>query len=208
MPTALFSTAYFAPIQYFAHMRRSSNPIIESCEHFIKQTYRNRCIIATANGQMPLSLPIDKTNSEKTSIRDVKLSDHGNWQHMHWNSIESAYNSSPFFEYYADDLHPFFVKKPGFLFDFNEEIRTKISELLDIPGDVSFTQEYIKEGETPEGWQDFRNTIHPKKIQSEVDPIFIAKPYYQVFDHKFGFQPNLSILDLLFNMGPESILYL
>jgi len=208
MPKALFSTAYFAPVQYFTHLIRSTEPSIESCEHFIKQTYRNRCIIATANGQMSLSLPIDKTNSEKTTIRDVKLSDHGNWQHLHWNSIESAYNSSPFFEYYADDLKPFFVKKPGFLFDFNEEIRTKIGELLDIPCKVTFTQEYIKEGETPEGWQDFRSSIHPKKVLNEFDPNFIPKPYYQVFDRKFGFQPNLSILDLLFNMGPESILYL
>jgi len=208
MPTALFSTAYFAPVEYFAHLRRSSDPKMESCEHFIKQTYRNRCIIATANGPMSLSLPIDKTDSEKTSIRDVKLSDHGNWQHMHWNSIESAYNSSPFFEYYADDLKPFFERKPGFLFDLNEEIRIKMSDLLDISDEVSFTQEYIKEGETPEGWLDFRNIIHPKKVLSEADSHFIAKPYYQVFDRKFGFQPNLSILDLLFNMGPESILYL
>jgi len=208
MSTALFSTAYFAPIQYYAHLRQSTNPLIESCEHFIKQTYRNRCIVATANGLMPLSLPIDKSNSEKSDIRDVKISDHGHWQHLHWNSIESAYNSSPFFEYYADDLRPFFENKPGFLFDFNEAIRVKICELLEISGEVNYTREFIKEGETPTGWQDFRGIIHPKKNPLEVDPTFIPKPYYQVFNHKFGFQPNLSILDLLFNMGPESILYL
>jgi len=208
MSTALFSTAYFAPIQYYAHLRQSTKPLIESCEHFIKQTYRNRCIVATANSLMPLSLPIDKSNSEKSDIRDVKISDHGHWQHLHWNSIESAYNSSAFFEYYADDIRPFFEKKPEFLFDFNEEIRVKICELLEIPGEVNYTQEFMKEGETPLDWQDFRGIIHPKKNLSEVDPTFLSKPYYQVFDHKFGFQPNLSILDLLFNMGPESILYL
>jgi len=208
MSKALFSTAYFAPIQYYAHLRQSTNPLVESCEHFIKQTYRNRCIVATANGLMPLSLPIDKSNSEKSDIRDVKISDHGHWQHLHWNSIESAYNSSPFFEYYADDLRPFFEKKPGFLFDFNEEIRVKICELLEIQGEVNYTREFIKEGETPADWQDFRGIIHPKKNLTDVDPTFISKPYYQVFNHKFGFQPNLSILDLLFNMGPESILYL
>jgi len=199
MSTALFSTAYFAPIQYFAHLTRSTDPIVESCEHFIKQTYRNRCIIATANGLMPLSLPIDKSDSEKTNIRDVKLSNHGNWQHLHWNGIESAYNSSPFFEYYQDDLRPFFENEPGYLFDFNESIRMKICEVLDIQREVRYSQEYIKEGELTTGWQDFRGIIHPKKNPAEVD---------RVFDRKFGFQPNLSILDLLFNMGPESILYL
>lgn len=208
MSTALFSTAYFAPVQYFVHLRRSENPIVESCEHYIKQTYRNRCIIATANGLMCLSLPIDKTYSEKTSIRDVKLSGHGNWQHLHWNSMESAYNSSPFFEYYADDLRPFFEKEPGFLFDFNESIRLKICDLLDIPGKVQYSAEYLKKDLLPEDYQDFREIIHPKKNPAEVDPDFVPKPYYQVFDRKFGFQPNLSILDLLFNLGPESILYL
>jgi len=208
MSTALFSTAYFAPIQYYAHLRQSTNPLVESCEHFIKQTYRNRCIVATANGLMPLSLPIDKSNSEKSDIRDVKISDHGHWQHLHWNSIESAYNSSAFFEYYADDIKPFFENKPGFLFDFNEAIRVKMCELLEISGEVNYTREFIKEGETPSDWQDLRGIIHPKKNPLEVDPTFISKPYYQVFDRKFGFQPNLSILDLLFNMGPESILYL
>lgn len=208
MSTALFSTAYFAPVSYFTHWRQCDDPRMEACEHFIKQTYRNRCIVATANGLMALSLPIDKINSEKTNIRDVKLSDHGNWQHLHWNSIESAYNSSPFFEYYADDLRIFFERKPGFLFDFNEEIRSVLCGLLDIPSQVILTTTYQKEGETEADWQDYRNIIHPKKAVSEVDPGFKARPYYQVFDRKFGFQPNLSILDLLFNMGPESILYL
>ncbi|MDD4921137.1 MAG: WbqC family protein [Bacteroidales bacterium] len=208
MSTAIFSTAYFAPIPYFVHFRESTNPVIESCEHYIKQTYRNRCMIATANGLMSLSLPIDKSNSEKTAIRDIKISEHGHWQHLHWNSIESAYNSSPFFEYYADDLRPFFERKPGFLFDFNEEIRLKIGELLDLSVEAEHSTEYIREELLPEGWHDFREIIHPKKILAEVDPGFTPKPYYQVFNHKYGFQPNLSIMDLLFNMGPESILYL
>jgi len=208
MPTSLFSTAYFAPIVYYACLRQSSNPSIESCEHYIKQTYRNRCILATANGLMSLSLPIDKKYSEKTSIRDVKISNHGNWQHLHWISIESAYNSSPFFEYYADDLKPFFEKKPQYLFDFNEAIRVKICELLNISDQVNYTPTYLKEEEVPSTCKDFRGLIHPKKTLDETGINFIAKPYYQVFNQKFDFQPNLSILDLLFNMGPESILYL
>lgn len=208
MPTALFSTAYFAPVQYYALLRQSTDPVIEAWEHYLKQSYRNRCIIGTANGLMPLSLPVDKINSEKATIRDVKISDHGNWQHLHWNSIESAYNSSPFFEYYADDLRPFFEEKAGFLLDFNERIRVKMCELLDISGEVRYSTEYLKKDHLPEGYLDFRESIHPKKDWTKTDAVFTAKPYYQVFDHKFGFQPNLSILDLLFNMGPEAILYL
>lgn len=204
MHTTLFSTAYFAPIQYFWHWRRSEHILVEAFEHYIKQTWRNRCVIGTANGPMTLSLPVEG-KGEKTCIRDVRLSDHGNWRHLHWNSIESAYNSSPFFEYYADDLLHFFQKKQEFLFDFNEEIRDKMCDLLEIHPPSGKTSFFLPERDLPENWTDWRNNIHPKK---ELDSDFQAKPYYQVFDRKFGFQPNLSILDLLFNMGPEAILHL
>lgn len=207
MHTTLFSTAYFAPVQYYWHWRRSERPMVEACEHFIKQTWRNRCVIGTANGPMTLSLPVEAT-TDKKSIRDMRLSEHGNWQHLHWNSIESAYNSSPFFEFYMDDLKPFFEKKPGFLFDFNEEIRRKMCELLEMGDGALHTSAFVSEVELPESWIDLRTVIHPKKNQVLVDTSFRPKPYYQVFDRKFGFQPNLSILDLLFNMGPEAILYL
>lgn len=206
MSTTLFSTAYFAPVQYFARLRHSSDPVIEGCEHYIKQTYRNRCVIATANNLMSLTLPIEKGGSGNSDIRDLRVSNHSNWQHLHWNSIKSAYNSSPYFEFYADDLIPFFEKKPGYLFDLNESIRVRVCNLLGISDKVSFTTEYLREEDVPEGWQDLRYTIHPKKRKEDQD--FIAKPYFQVFEQKFGFQPNLSILDLLFNMGPESIFYL
>lgn len=207
MHITLFSTAYFAPVQYYWHWRRSEQPLVEACEHYIKQTWRNRCVIGTANGPMTLSLPVEG-NLGKNGIRDVRLSDHGNWQHIHWNSIESAYNSSPFFEFYADDLRPFFEKKLGFLFDFNEEIREKMCELLEIRATSQKTTTFLTECEIHGGLVDFRNIIHPKKKLELVDPLFKPEPYYQVFDRKFGFQPNLSILDLLFNMGPEAILYL
>ena len=207
MHTTLFSTAYFAPVPYYWHWRRSEQPLVEACEHYIKQSWRNRCVIATANGPMTLSLPVERT-TEKVSIKEVRLSDHGNWRHLHWNSIESAYNSSPFFEYYADDLRPFFEKKSIFLFDFNEEIREKMCELLEFETRPSWTTVFINEREIPDGCLDLRNEIHPKKKIEQDNPLYKPEPYYQVFDRKFGFQPNLSILDLLFNMGPEAILYL
>jgi hypothetical protein len=207
MSVTLFSTAYFAPVQYYWHWNRCSNRWIESSEHYIKQTWRNRCVIATANGPMVLSLPVE-SGAEKVYIRDVRLSDHGNWRHLHWNGIESAYNSSPFFEYYADDLQPFFDQKFIFLFDFNESIHEKMCEILDISSLSKKTSEYQHSQDLPSEWTDLRERIHPKKDFRISDPDFRTKPYYQVFDRKYGFQSNLSILDLLFNMGPESILYL
>lgn len=204
MHTTLFSTSYFGPISYYGLWRRSEHKMVDASENYIKQTWRNRCVIGTANGPMTLSLPVEG-KAEKINIRDVRISDHGNWRHLHWNSIESAYNSSPFFEYYEDDIRPFFERKFDFLFDFNEEIRLKMCELLEISAASEYTTSFIPEHEIPAEWADLRNNIHPKK---DVEHLFKATPYYQVFDRKFGFQPNLSIMDLLFNMGPEAILYL
>jgi hypothetical protein len=206
MTTGIFSTAYFAPVQYYWHMNRVDNVVLEVYEHYTKQTWRNRCTIATANGPMTLSLPIEANPNGKCPIRDIKLSDHGNWQHLHWNSIVSAYRSSPFFDYYEDDLRPFFNRKNSFLVDFNEEIREIMCEMIDIHPKVSLSTVYQEEHALPEGWQDLRTRIHPKIGVKETG--FEATPYYQVFDRKYGFMPNLSILDLVFNMGPESVLYL
>lgn len=206
MTKGLFSTAYFAPVQYYWHMNRMEEVVMEAHEHYIKQSWRNRCNIATANGPMTLSLPVEAGPMEKADIRSVRISTHGNWQHLHWNSIESAYRSSPFFEYYQDEFRPFFEKKPGYLFDFNEEIREIICGMIEIQPKVHLSSEYLVEALLPKRWVDFRTRIHPKKETQESG--FHPTPYYQVFDRKFGFLPNLSILDLLFNMGPESALYL
>lgn len=202
MNQAIFSTCWFAPIVYYALQNRNELSYIEGAENYIKQTYRNRCQIAAANGVQTLSIPIENTG--KTSIKDVKISNHGDWQRMHWNSIMSAYNSSPFFEYYADDLHIFFEKRERWLFDFNEEIRQTICELISIKPSVIITTNYKKEY----NFKDYRNIIQPKSTEIELIENEIIRPYYQVFYNKHGFIKNLSILDLLFNMGPESVLYL
>lgn len=207
MNTALLQTTYFGPIQWYQKLYRYNHCLIEQYDSFQKQTYRNRCVIATANGTQALTVPVESDKreviSDKQAVKDVRISDHNQWRRVHWNALQSAYSESPFFEYYADDLRPFFEKKYEFLIDFNENIRQKICELIDIHPNVEYTSEYISHLSSLDDFRDVINAKHPKP-----DADFEAKAYWQVFQHKHGFQPNLSILDLLFNMGPESIFYL
>ena len=198
--TALLSTTYFGPVQWYQKLYRTDEVLIERWESFLKQTYRNRCVIATTQGVQALTVPVEKP-STISYIKDLKISDHGNWRHLHWNALQSAYGESPFFEYYQDDIRPFFEKRWTFLLDFNEEIRVKMCELLDIQPKVEYSGQWIADCS-----MDFRSAISPK--HPLPDPDFQPKPYYQVYQQKHGFLPNLSILDLLFNMGPESIFYL
>lgn len=201
MQPVYLSTAYLGPVQQYCKLFHYPETYIETAENYLKQTYRNRCIIAAANGPLSLSVPIVKPATLKCLTCDIRISDHGNWRHLHWNALVSAYNMSPFFEYYEEDFAPFYEKKWEFLFDFNEELRQIICGLLDMQPVVRYTDHY--ETEYP---NDFRQTIRPK--QEGEDAAFRPLPYYQVFQDKYGFLPNLSILDLLFNMGPESILVL
>jgi hypothetical protein len=197
----LLSTAYLAPVEYYIQMCRHPQVIIETHCNYIKQTYRNRCVIASANGCQTLSIPIVKPDSLKCPTKDIRIAEHGNWRHLHWNAIVSAYNSTPFFEYYEDDFRPFYEKPAGFLFDFNEELRELICALLDISPAVSYSSEYVFS--SPADVFDLREVLHPKKESVIQD----FRPYYQVFETKYGFQANLSIIDLLFNMGPEGVMW-
>ena len=198
--SVLLSTTYFGPIQWYQKLYRAERVEIEHWESFRKQTYRNRCLIATTNGIQALTVPVE--HSDSPLIKDIRLSDHGNWRHLHWNALQSAYGESPFFEYYQDDIRPFFEKHWEFLLDFNEAIRLKMCELIDIQPNVSYTKEFVSE----ENMASFRDVICPKHPQD--DPDFTPRRYYQVYEQKHAFLPNLSILDLLFNMGPESIFFL
>lgn len=207
MSVAYFTTAWFAPIPYYIALNRYKTRCIDGAEHFVKQSYRNRCVIATANGPMSLSLPIESGRSPRMPIQDVRVSDHGNWQSLHWNSLVSAYSSSPFFEYYADDIRPFFDEKRPFLFDYNERIRRCICALIPLDASAMITDRYRSTDQLPEDSVDFRSRLN-EKVLPTTQLQLTSKPYYQVFEGKFGFTPDLSILDLLFNMGPESILYL
>ena len=223
----LLSTTYFGPVQWYQKLYRADEVWIERYESFQKQTYRNRCVIATTQGTQALTVPVERGHlsplsplspepssllSPLSSLKDIRISDHGNWRHLHWNALQSAYGDSPFFMYYEDDLRPFFEQRWDYLFDFNEAIREKICELLDIHPVVHYTESFINPSSLTSyllpltSIHDFREAITPK--HPAPDPDFTPRRYYQVYEAKHGFQPNLSILDLLFNMGPESIFWL
>ncbi len=196
----LLSTAYLAPIQYYTKFLKYDEVYIEMKENFIKQSYRNRCKIYGANGELSISIPIKKT-STKIKIKDVQIDYDTKWQKLHWKSIESAYSSSPFFEFYEDDLKAFYERKYKFLIDLNAEIQKVILENLDLQIDFKYTEEFNQLAN--EKFIDLREIIHPKK--KVIDPEFKPVKYTQVFYDKYGFIPNLSIIDLLFNEGPNAI---
>jgi hypothetical protein len=201
----LLSSAYLPPVQYFAHLQSAEQVWIEQYDHYQKQTYRNRCVIAAPDGPLSLTVPIEKPNTQKAFMRDIRISDHGNWRHLHWNAIESAYNHTPFFEYYKDDFRPFYEKKFDFLVDYNEQLCQLVCQLIDIDTSLQRTESYVAEPSNT--IINLRDAIHPKK-EVMNDASFVVIPYYQVFQERLGFLPNLSIIDLLFNMGPEAILVL
>jgi hypothetical protein len=194
------STAYLAPIEYYFALLKFPRVFIDTGEHYIKQTYRNRCVIASANGPLQLTIPIIKPNDPHSYIRDVKISEHGKWQHLHWHAIMSAYSSSPYFEYYQDDFAPFYEKKIEYLIDFNEQLQELICKCIDFQPIQEFLPTFKKDFTINE--IDFRCAISPGK------ELLLCRPYWQVFADKYGFCANLSIIDLLFNLGAESLLYL
>lgn len=205
-------TTYFGPVQWYQQLYRSECVYIDGNERWQKQTIRNRCYIATTNGIQALSVPIvhkapslyrEGRGGSLTS--DIRISDHGKWRREHWNALQSAYGESPFFDYYADDIRPFFTEKWEFLFDFNLAIIHKMCELLDIdthPQPLPKGGTSINPQPTP-SLRECRNESSPSLREGLGVGV-----YYQVYQQKHGFLPNLSILDLLFNMGNEAILYL
>lgn len=202
MKTILLSTTYLGPIQYYSKLVHAEHVIIERFENYPKQTYRNRCIIYSANGPQTLSIPVTKGNELKIHTKDIRIDYSMNWQKIHFKAIESAYRCSPFYQYYIDDFLPFYERKYPFLYDFNKELLLKTLEIIDVNCIIEETTEFCKLVHSDQS--DFRDAIHPKKRMFVPDPGFKAPLYQQVFESKLGNIANLSIVDLIFNTGPET----
>lgn len=199
---ALFSTAYFPPISYVAAMLNKQVVVVEQYETFPKQTYRNRAVVATANGLLPLSVPVVRTNGNHTYTKDMDICYNENWAAKHWRAIESAYNSSPYFLYYKDDVEAILNKKHRTLLELNMDILAFVFKKLKVAKDIILSTDFVGVDANAD-IEDYRNRFSPKNKE-----IIQLSPYDQVFEDRFGFVPNLSILDLLFNMGPDSLGYL
>ena len=213
--TVCLSSAYLPPVSYFCCMMAADRVFVDGHEHYVKQTYRNRANIATASGLMSLTIPVEHGKEGNVPIRDLKISEHGNWRHLHWQALQAAYDKSPFFEYYADDFRPFYEQKEGCsLFDYNRRLQKLVCDLIGLDCRVEQTSHYVAEGE----FVDLRNVITPKSrgvncVAKKMYDCLAERDdrrvrYYQVFAERNGFMPDLSIVDLLFNMGPESLVVL
>lgn len=201
MQVSLIELHYLPCITYFSALSQSEGIILERHENYIKQTYRNRCYINTAQGVDALVLPVVQ-NPGKTLITDVRIDHSQKWLNNHWRTIASAYGKAPFFEYYSDDLHDVLFKKPAYLYELNHSILTLCLKWLKFTVTIRESQRFEKEVIPPIA--DLRSTIHPKK-EDNLNPYHKSTPYVQVFGNKFA--GNLSLIDLIFCMGPDASKY-
>ena len=215
----LLSTAYFPPIEYVAAIANECrfNPgmtevepavvFIEACEHYVKQSWRNRCRFYAADGAQTLNYPVCHEDFGKP-ISQMRIDWKTDWLTRHERAIISAYRTSPYFEYYQAELFAILDSRPELMLDFNTQILRFFLRKTGIPADIRFTSEW--EAVTIEGHKvtDLREAIHPKRPNSILKDLGLERPYWQVFSTKYGFIPGLSIMDLLFNEGPDSICYL
>lgn len=201
-PQILLHLPYFGPVSHFRELVKPANIWFENDDNYQKQTFRNRMYIYGANGKLLLNIPIKhlpkEVHNQHQKYRDVMIESDFPWQKHHWKSLKSAYQTSPFFEFYEDDLGPLYHAPYKFLMDFNYACFEKICSCFQLEINFRKTSEYIKE---PLHMDDKRDLINAKK---ELQ----LPPYNQVFQDKEGFIPNLSILDLMFNEGPNSLNYL
>ena len=205
MMKVLLSSAYLAPVEYYAWMLAADEVLLEQHDHYVKQTYRNRCTIATADGPLSLTVPIVKPETDKCEMKDIRISDHGNWRHLHWGALFSSYGKSPFFDYIANDLqHIIADGEQKSLLDLNMELHRLIVDFMDlsITTTVVTTEQEVDEA-LQHGALDLRGKVGLKR----GDRLTLANvPYYQMWSQRRGsFTPALSILDLLMNEGREGI---
>jgi hypothetical protein len=192
----LISTAYLPPVEYFSLISDADNIVIEKEENYIKQSYRNRCYILSSHGPQLLSVPVYLGSVHKTLIKDIRIDYSKRWQQVHLRAMTAGYNASPFFEYYYESIEKIVSENHEYLIDLNMALTEKILQILKINKTISYSSvfEPIENDNN-----DFRYKLSPKK-----ESLFPQKPYIQVFDTGKGFVPNLSIVDIIFNMGPDA----
>ncbi|MDM1345820.1 WbqC family protein [Myroides marinus] len=200
MNNILIHPTYFPSISHFVAMLQADKVTFEMEDNFQKQTNRNRAFIYSANGRQMLNIPIKHTDDPKQKFKDVRIEHAFGWQKQHFKSLEAAYRTSPYFEYFEDEIRPIFEGKPEFMLDLNLQIHEVLCSCLGINLPFEQTTEYVKEPNSD--IVDLRPLVNGKKDLNTFDP------YIQVFDDKHGYLNNLSILDLLFNEGRHAINYL
>ena len=200
---AILSVTYFGPVQWYQKLNRYGHVMIERYDSFIKQTYRNRCVIATANGLQALTVPVERMEQhdgkplQKCMVKDVRISNHGNWRHLHWGALFSSYGKSPFFDYVADDLERVIRGNQRYLIDLNAELQQVVIDFLDLP--ISWS---VADVQPSDEIMDLRGKVGENKPLS-IDMHDV--PYYQLWASRTGFLPDLSIMDMLCNLGRESV---
>jgi len=200
----VFPALYNGPINYYARLVRQREIVLEQYDSYSKQSYRNRCLIMGPNGVITLSIPVIKLHGSKTHLKDVRIDYDSHWNRIHWKSLVASYASSPFFEFLTEELSPFYERRFEFLVDLNQHLLDFTLQQLGLNIPVRCSESFT--GISSD--QDPRHFIHPKIDQAAADPDFKPEAYHQVFSDRLGFQSNLSILDLLFNVGPEAFSYL
>lgn len=203
MPTykPLISTAYLPTVRYMSVLAKYGAATIEQYETFPKQTFRNRTTIATGNGLMMLNVPVSRPSGNHSTTAEMVVSYHEPWNIRHWRAIASAYNAAPYFLYYKDELEEILMHRYEHLLQLNEALLYYLLKKLKITCQLEYTQSFIKEAAS---YIDLRENLTAKKD----DPSITYPPYSQVFESRHGFLPNLSVIDLLFNLGPEAKSYL
>jgi hypothetical protein len=196
----LISTAYLPPVEYFSLIHNADEVLVEREENYLKQTYRNRCYLLSANGRQTLTVPVYLGSVHKTALKNIRIDYSKRWQQVHLRAMSTSYKASPYFEFYIEEVERIILKNHEFLFDLNTELTVAILKILGIKTPVAGTSTFIPLGTID---YDFRYKITPKRRSD-----FIIKEYTQVFNYSSGFISGLSILDLLFNMGPDSLNYL
>ena len=200
----IIDNQYFPLTNLLKYSFKKTHIILFSCEIFSKTTFRNRCVLAGSNGLINLSIPVKKNADKNPLYRDIRICNYEKWQINHWRTIFSCYNRSPYFEYYRDDLECLFKDQIDFLFDFNISIMFWLKRVLNLKAEIIITEQISLELKKDASIKDLRNRWIPKNFQDESFDLV----YPQVFEDRIGFQSNLSILDLLFNTGPECMKFL